>query len=298
MGFVDSRGSTNVMKRIYFYKGLPASGKTMAAKAFVDKHFNTVKRVSKDDLRAMLDNGRWSKDAESFVILARNALVTLALDRGKSVIIDDTNLHPKHRLAMDNIAGNQPVLTEVEEVDFTDVDVEECIKRDQKRINYVGEKVIRKMYNQFLAPKVEKVEYNPELSSAIIVDLDGTLCLHNGRSPYATELCDRDLLNTAIYNLIVNQVEQGHYLILVSGREDKYRDLTEQWLGRYRIPWGFLYMRPTGDKRRDDIIKKEIFDREIRNKYNVLFVLDDRDRVVRLWRSLGLTCLQVAEGSF
>lgn len=59
-----------------------------------------------------------------------------------------------------------------------------------------------------------------------------------------------------------------------------------------------LFMRRTGDTRKDNIIKREIFNEHIRGKYNVLFVLDDRSRVVREWRAMGLTVFQVAEGNF
>ena len=59
-----------------------------------------------------------------------------------------------------------------------------------------------------------------------------------------------------------------------------------------------LLMRKDNDDRKDSIVKKEIYDNEILGKYNVLFVLDDRDQVVKLWRSLGLVCLQVANGDF
>ena len=31
---------------------------------------------------------------------------------------------------------------------------------------------------------------------------------------------------------------------------------------------------------------------------DIFLVVDDRDRVVKLWRSLGLTTFQVAEGNF
>jgi len=57
-------------------------------------------------------------------------------------------------------------------------------------------------------------------------------------------------------------------------------------------------MRPAGDIRKDVLIKQEIYEREIKDKYNVLFVLDDRQSVVDGWRSLGLTVFQVAEGQF
>jgi hypothetical protein len=59
-----------------------------------------------------------------------------------------------------------------------------------------------------------------------------------------------------------------------------------------------LFMRKTSDSRKDTIIKKEIFFDNINGLYNVRFVLDDRNSVVANWRSMGLTCLQVAEGDF
>ena len=59
-----------------------------------------------------------------------------------------------------------------------------------------------------------------------------------------------------------------------------------------------LFMRPTGDTRKDSILKKEIYDNHIKGKYNVKYVLDDRDSVVEMWREQGLTCLQVAPGDF
>jgi adenylate cyclase class IV len=57
-------------------------------------------------------------------------------------------------------------------------------------------------------------------------------------------------------------------------------------------------MRKTGDNRPDNIVKKEIFDSNIKNNYYIEFVLDDRNKVVKMWRELGLTCLQVADGNF
>jgi hypothetical protein len=57
-------------------------------------------------------------------------------------------------------------------------------------------------------------------------------------------------------------------------------------------------MRKEGDVRKDAIVKGEIYEKNINGKYNVLFVLDDRNQMVEMWRGLGLTCLQVADGDF
>ena len=71
------------------------------------------------------------------------------------------------------------------------------------------------------------------------------------------------------------------------------------WLDRHvGVPYDGLHMRVTGDQRKDSVVKAEIFDREIRDRYHVVGVFDDRAQVVRMWRSLGLTVFQVAEGDF
>jgi hypothetical protein len=57
-------------------------------------------------------------------------------------------------------------------------------------------------------------------------------------------------------------------------------------------------MREAGDSRKDSIVKQELYERHIKPSYDVFVVLDDRNQVVDMWRSLGLVCLQVAPGDF
>lgn len=45
-------------------------------------------------------------------------------------------------------------------------------------------------------------------------------------------------------------------------------------------------------------MKLEIFREKIAPQFCVKGVLDDRDQVVAMWRSIGLMCAQVAPGSF
>jgi hypothetical protein len=85
----------------------------------------------------------------------------------------------------------------------------------------------------------------------------------------------------------------------MSGREDNARAATLRWLEKYKIPFQQLHMRATDDKRKDSIIKKELYEAKVKGKYFVQFVLDDRNQVVDLWRlELGLPCLQVNYGDF
>ncbi len=279
-----------IMLKVILTKGLPASGKSTWAKQLLAENPNTYKRINKDDLRAMLDNSKHSQDAEKFVLRVRDALILLALSEGKHVVIDDTNLAQKHETRIKQLVrGKAEVIIQ----DFTDVPLETCIYRDRMRQASVGEKVIRQMYKQFLQPPVKKVEIVEGLPHVIICDLDGTLALFNGRNPYDASTCANDILNP-----VVAQLLRGRKVILASGREEKYREPTLIFLKKHDIEYIDLFMRPTDDKRRDAVVKQEIFDAHIRGKYNIDFVLDDRNQVVEMWRELGLVCLQVAEGDF
>lgn len=278
------------MREVILTKGLPGSGKSTWAKEQLAKYPGKYKRVNKDDLRAMLDDSKWSKANESNVLGVRDLLILRHVRDGFDVIVDDTNLAPKHEEHIKQLVKGEAV---VKIKDFTHVSLETCIQNDLKRFASVGESVIRKMYNQFLKPAPEKIVKNFDLDNAIICDLDGTLCLLNGRNPYDASTCDMDGLNVVVAELLV-----GRNVILVSGREDKYRDKTELFLKNNDIQYKALYMRKSGDMRKDSIVKREIFDNNIRGKWNIDFVLDDRNQVVEMWRSIGLTCLQVAEGDF
>jgi hypothetical protein len=57
-------------------------------------------------------------------------------------------------------------------------------------------------------------------------------------------------------------------------------------------------MHAAADMRKDSVVKQELFERFVRDKYNISFILDDRQQVVDMWRGLGLTVFQVAEGDF
>jgi predicted kinase len=287
-----------VTKTVTLLKGLPGSGKSTWAKEQLEKHPGRYKRICKDDLRAMLDNGHWSKANEKYVLQVRDSLILSALNAGYHVLIDDTNLLPKHEQTIRELVKG---IAQVEIQDFTDVPLETCIERDLKRLHSVGERVIRDMYRQFIYKPATTPMYDHSLPDAIICDLDGTLALMNGRSPYDTAKCEDDLLNEPVAD-IVKAFAPEYTVLFTSGRSEQYRTQTQQWLHFhcFDAPYGdfHLFMRSEGDSRKDAIVKRELYERFIQDRYNVRFVLDDRKQVVELWRNLGLTCLQVADGDY
>lgn len=285
------------MNKVILTKGLPASGKTTWAKKMLDENPEQFKRINKDDLRAMLDNKFFSRKNEKFVLKIRDTIINEALNEGFNVIVDDTNINPKHHNHISQLVSGR---AEVEVAEFNSEAVEDLIERDKQRENPVGSKVIRRMYGYMLGveegDKVQKVEGLP---SAVMCDLDGTLAKIKGRSPYDASTCETDQVNEPVRAILFNYWKcTGNPIILVSGRDEKYVVQTMNWLRDHDIPYDLLYMRGVGDNRRDSIVKREIFDRNIRGKFNIDFVMDDRDQVVDLWRGLGLTCLQVDYGDF
>lgn len=282
-------------------KGLPGSGKTTWAKEYQKKNPSTV-LVNKDDLRNMLHQGVHSKGREKFVLGVRNWIIVDALMEGHDVIVHDTNLNPIHEETMrkfiEDINRTSIKGSECELViqNFTNIPVEECIKNDAKRQSYVGEKVIRQMFNQYLRPTPIKIEYIPGVPRTILCDLDGTLALFGDANPYERDF-DKDEINAAA-RYVLDGNDDWNTIVFVSGRSDKFKSVTETWLDRYGFGKYPLFMRKDGDVRKDVLVKKEIYETEIKGKYNVLFVLDDRNSVVEFWRSEGLTCLQVADGDF
>lgn len=277
-------------KKLVALRGLPACGKSTYAKDLVDKH--GYKRVNKDELRAMFDNGKWSKQNEKYVKDLEKSMVFTFLRDGFNVVVDDTNFG--YEAEWDMVAQTCDV--DFELVNF-DILPEECIKRDAKRGDKsVGAEVIRRMYNQHLRPKL--VPYNKTLPDAYIFDIDGTLAIMNGRSPYDYTRVSEDLLNEHVAIILDTLKKAGNQIIICSGRNIDCIDETMNWLNEFDIPYDALLMRKSDDRRKDSIVKREIYMSNIKDNYNVLGVFDDRNQVVELWRDLGLTCFQVNYGDF
>jgi len=294
------------MKKILVLRGLPASGKSTFAKQLVKENPSLYKRINRDDLREMFDSYHLSRDNEKFAKRVRDLLIKEALRDGKHVIVDDTNLSQKNINRITQLADEHRKKTgekvEVEVKEF-EVSLQEALERDAKREKRVGERVIRKMHRQFYGDGNSRdPKYTPQdasLPPAIMCDLDGTLAILNGRNPYEGTACENDLLNEPVYDILKNYHSLGNKVLLLSGRTDDSQPHTERWLAKHNVPYDMLIMRKHTDTRRDSIIKKEIFDEHIKDKYFIRFVLDDRNQVVDMWRQdLGLPCWQVYYGDF
>ena len=312
------------MATLIIYRGLPGCGKTTAARRMLaTRQLGEIVRLNRDDMRRMGLDPEYRRPvnaAERRITTMRDASLAALLESGCDVIVDDTNLRAKYVRSLMEIAHR--VGAEVEIIDMTDVPLDECIRRDALREGpaRVGEGVIRDMHSRYLAslngkplpvPQLpEPLEPKPYVPPddapwCVMADMDGTLALLNGRSPYDESRVIDDLPNTGVISTLRALIESGYDVVFMSGRTEGCRADTETWLQQHVMIYDMfrtgdaqLFMRPIGDNRPDHVVKLELFDKYVRDRYDVRVVLDDRDQVVRLWRSLGLTCLQVADGHF
>ncbi|MBT2545375.1 AAA family ATPase [Streptomyces sp. ISL-44] len=310
------------MPVVHVMTGLPASGKTTAARALQARSGGRMRRVNLDDLRRMLDlpdpeRGR-SYAHEQTVLAVQDAAVRAALDGGFDVVVDNTHLtkHIPKRLKA-AVGGLATFVVH----DFTDVPLEECLRRDAAREDRVGEEIIRILADKHqkarkggwrltaewlngtsgetAVPPVREYVADPALPAAVMCDIDGTLALIGDRGPYDFSRCELDRLNEPVrHALDAFRRADGDVIVLLSGRSEEHRPQTESWLRRHRVPYDELWMRAAGDTRRDDVVKAELFDAHVRHRYAVRVSLDDRDRVVAVWRRMGLPTWQVNYGDF
>ena len=149
-----------------------------------------------------------------------------------------------------------------------------------------------------------------------IFDLDGTIALIDHRRPILDnkadskrwdkffEACDQDVPNLPV----IHTLRALHYasadVRIFSGRSEAVRDKTVKWLLKHTtFTTGELArklrMRPEGDYTPDDELKwKWYYELSTEEQLRLIAVFDDRQKVVDMWRTIGVACFQVAPGDF
>ena len=157
------------------------------------------------------------------------------------------------------------------------------------------------------------ISYIKGMKNTIIFDLDGTLALIDKRREVSTKPNGKldwgkffnstniklDEPNLPVIKTAQLFSEQGFNIVILSGRSNKTETATRSWLSKNKVPFNKLIMRnsETNHFTPDWVLKKNMLDENL-DINDIFLVVDDRDRVVKLWRSLGLTTFQVAEGNF
>lgn len=283
--------------------GAPASGKSTWAKQWVSESPDTRIQIERDIYRKTifnlsdLKNYKYTREKENMVTeTIYTTLENNATHMGRDVVISDTNLNEKFRMEL---------MHHLKELGYNikyklfDVDLWTLLERDEKRCESVGRQVVYSFYirmQEYLGKILTPVEFKPTLRNCYIFDIDGTLASHEGiRKPYEWDKVGLDKPIKGVVALLKTLYSDNRRIILLSGRDGSCREATEEWLINNNIPYDFLYMRGAGDNRKDVIIKKELYDKYIKDKYNVFGVFDDRPQVCLMWQELGLTLFKVGD---
>lgn len=290
------------MPKLLILQGAPASGKSTFARqlAHEDKSYVIVNRDSIRNSRG----DYWIPSQEDYITSIEEFSIKNALGRGYNVIVDATNLNPitinKWKVIADEF--NAEIEFKMFEISF-----EDAVARDKLRDNPVGEKVIKEFFRKYFPEKLipffdDRFILKPDVAAlqVVLCDIDGTIALRRGRSPYDQSKVLEDAFDPRM-NFLLLSLSEKFKIIFLSGRQDtkQCREDTEKWLkDNLGLSEVTLIMRPEGDFRPDDVVKKELYQKYIKDKYNVVCVFDDRDKVVKMWRSLGLLCCQVYYGNF
>ena len=140
----------------------------------------------------------------------------------------------------------------------------------------------------------------------VIFDIDGTIAdiservHHVRRKPKNWNAFNAGMAQDKAIHSMVRLCKilyaAGLRIILCSGRKERNRPETVEWLEKQGVPYHQLLLRKDEDFRSDAVVKREIL--QTLDKSKILFVVEDRSRVVEMWRSEGLVCLQCAPGEF
>ena len=266
MNRVVKQGLTSNKLELIYTVGLSGSSKSSWARKIQSDNMGKYKLISKDDLRLMIDQGEWSKQNEKEILQAEEVLIRQFLRNGHSVIVHNTHLHSKYEKFYRELGAEYGAKV-VRNDSFLEVPLEECIKRDLKRVHSVGEAVIRKQYKDFLEKPKDIYPDTPGSPHCIIVDIDNTIAEMVSRGPYDWKKVGEDKPKEKVINVIKAYLEQNQQveLFIMSGRDSVCRPETELWLNaqgfdKYNYK---LIMRKKNDSRKDSLIKRELFDNNI-----------------------------------
>lgn len=288
------------MQKIILTQWLPASGKSTWARAkSIELDYAYI---SKDTIRRLMP---WHNEKE--IQKAETEMVLQAINDWEWVIIDNTHLNHKNWVENANIIRYREIAKEhwywFEVVPFY-TSLATSLERNalRKESEKVPEEVIRRMYKTMAIPTPAISQFSPYEGNwipCVIVDLDWTLALHNWRSPYDLSRLWEDLVNERLKTLL-NIIQKEIHIVFMSWRSIEYYKETKEWLKKNWFEHNELLMRWRKDRRADCIIKKELYESALRDKwFKVLCVFDDRQQVVDMWRiDCWLLCCQVNYWNF
>lgn len=294
--------------------GVPASRKSSWAKEFVSKDPANWMRINNDDMRWMSNNCINNKKHDEVIRQTRLAMITAAAAKKLNLVIDNVNLNKTAWSDTVDAVRLANVDAKVYEKIFF-VPLEQALEDNAKRTgpDRLDDKVIKQWWKlsggeklAARAPKEEILTVNKSLvakpfiqdeslPACAIFDLDGTICDISHRNPYDASKCDADKPNVHVVNFAKLLHDNHHKIFFFSGREDKYKSITEEWLNKYFGKSYSLHMRESENFEKDVLLKDRLFKTHVFKQYNCKAWVDDRLQIVKYVHEMGLPLFRVGD---
>ena len=136
-----------------------------------------------------------------------------------------------------------------------------------------------------------------------VFDVDGTLMDVNHRRHYVSgkdkdwksffDYMEFDTINDHVFQMAHALHNDGYDIIVVSGRNEKHRDITVKQLAFGKLDYVKLIMRPDDNYEPDFVFKKSVLDALVDADLKPQFAVDDRPSVVQMWRENDVPCFDV-----
>ncbi len=281
--------------------GISGSGKTSWAEEYTSNRKDWV-NLNRDDVRFnTFCNGErdWNKykftnKNEKRVTDIITGYAEECYAQGLNIIISDTNLSSSIRNKWREWGKSHGYTVIHKEFPLSWI---EAVKRNNQREGGISQSVLRSQYYKMKKYLGEYIyEPNPELPDCVLIDIDGTVAYKApGRGFFDWDMVDKDIPRTPVIAMVCGLIDQGYQPIFLSGRDGSCMEATYDWIYKHIMHYLYpdcdfhLFMRTGGDMRKDYIVKRELFDTYVKDKFNVVAVLDDRPAVINnCWLDMGL----------
>lgn len=279
--------------------GISGSGKSKSTlehptHRVISKDINRKEIVEHDPETNFWDTYQsFDKEVESKVINIMYRDIEEAAKAGQNIIIDNTNLSSRKTFQLQTHLKHLGYHIEINNCNTTD-NINEYLTNNSSRKDTVHSSVINDQY--ILACRNELV---PLVShKIIIVDIDGTLASPTYRNIFDYKRAGTDTPILYVMNLVKHLYDTGYvdHIQFLTGRESYSYDITRKWLEDHGFDMNKhrLLSRVTGDRRKDVLIKAEIFENCLAQN-NVLGIFDDRPQVVEMWWDKALPVFHVGD---
>lgn len=301
---------------------------------FAERHFPPEAVLSSDAFRALVAGDPGDQTATSAAFgLMRHALEE-RMKRRRLTVLDATSITPRERVRFVDVAHRHDVAciavafdlplevcqqrsTQRRERQVPPDVVERQHRTFRRHLGGLHEELFDQVVVLGSSDDLDAVEVvlDPELRPrastpstglppAVIIDLDGTLTSAAWREHFLSGRhrdwpgffagMGRDAPVQPLVDLVA-WASTHATVVLLTGRPDDHATVIRRWLADHGVVYDRLLMRPGGDRRPDTVVKREIYHRDVAPHHDVRFVIDDRPRVVDMWREEGLYVLTAVD---